>query len=155
LLRLHQFNKVELFQITEPEDSYDALDQLLGHAEAVLRHLELSYRVVALCAANLPFAAAKTIDLEVWMPGQGRYVEISSVSNCEAFQARRANIKYRPTSGGRAEYVHTLNASGLAVGRSMAAILETYQQADGTVVIPKVLRPYMGTSLLSSPRGKA
>ena len=155
LLRLHQFNKVELFQITEPEDSYDALDQLLGHAEAVLRHLELSYRVVALCAANLPFAAAKTIDLEVWMPGQGRYVEISSVSNCEAFQARRANIKYRPTSGGRAEYVHTLNASGLAVGRSMAAILETYQQADGTVVIPKVLRPYMGTSLLSSRHGKA
>ncbi len=155
LLRLHQFNKVELFQITEPEDSYDALDQLLGHAEAVLRHLELSYRVVALCAANLPFAAAKTIDLEVWMPGQGRYVEISSVSNCEAFQARRANIKYRPTSGGRVEYVHTLNASGLAVGRSMAAILETYQQADGTVVIPKVLRPYMGTSLLSSRHGKA
>ena len=155
LLRLHQFNKVELFQITEPEDSYDALDQLLGHAEAVLRHLELSYRVVALCAANLPFAAAKTIDLEVWMPGQGRYVEISSVSNCEAFQARRANIKYRPTSGGRAEYVHTLNASGLAVGRSMAAILETYQQADGTVVIPKVLRPYMGASLLSSRHGKA
>jgi seryl-tRNA synthetase len=155
LLRLHQFNKVELFQITEPEDSYDALDQLLGHAEAVLRHLELSYRVVALCAANLPFAAAKTIDLEVWMPGQGRYVEISSVSNCEAFQARRANIKYRPTSGGRAEYVHTLNASGLAVGRSMAAILETYQQADGMVVIPKVLRPYMGTSLLSSQHGKA
>src|SRR5437868_2245099 len=150
LLRLHQFNKVELFQITEPEDSYDALDQLLGHAEAVLRHLELSYRVVVLCAANLPFAAAKTIDLEVWMPGQGRYVEISSVSNCEAFQARRANIKYRPISGGRAEYVHTLNASGLAVGRSMAAILETYQQADGTVVIPKVLRSYMGSSLLSS-----
>src|SRR5947209_16458985 len=155
LLRLHQFNKVELFQITEPEDSYDALEQLLGHAEAVLRHLELSYRVVALCVANLHFAAAKPKDLEVWMPGQGRYVEISSVSNCEAFQARRANIKYRPISGGRAEYVHTLNASGLAVGRSMAAILETYQQADGTVVIPKVLRPYMGTSLLSSQHGKA
>ena len=155
LLRLHQFNKVELFQITEPAGSYDALEQLLGHAEAVLRRLELPYRVVALCAANLPFAAAKTIDLEVWMPGQGRYVEISSVSNCEAFQARRANIKYRPTNGSRAEYVHTLNASGLAVGRSMAAILETYQQADGTVVIPKVLRPYMGTSLLSSRHGKA
>ena len=149
LLRLHQFNKVELFQITEPQDSYDAFDRLLGHAETVLQRLKLPYRVVALCAPNLPFAAAKTIDLEVWMPGQARYVEISSVSNCEAFQARRANIKYRMTIGGHAEYVHTLNASGLAVGRTMAAILETYQQADGTVVIPKVLRPYMGISLLS------
>jgi len=150
LLRLHQFNKVELFQLVEPQDSYTVLDQMLAHAEAVLRRLELSYRVVSLCAANLPFAAAKTFDLEVWMPGQGRYVEISSISNCEAFQARRANIKYRPTGGGRAEYVHTLNASGLAVGRTMAAILETYQQADGTIVIPKVLRPYMGASLISS-----
>jgi seryl-tRNA synthetase len=149
LLRLHQFNKVELFQITEPQDSYDAFDRLLGDAETVLQRLKLPYRVVALCAADLPFAAARTIDLEVWMPGQGRYVEISSVSNCEAFQARRANIRYRTTIGGHAEYVHTLNASGLAVGRTMAAILETYQQADGTVVIPKVLRPYMGTSLLS------
>lgn len=149
LLRLHQFNKVELFQISEPQDSYDAFDRLLGHAETVLQRLKLPYRVVALCSANLPFAAAKTIDLEVWMPGQGRYVEISSVSNCEAFQARRASIKYRPTIGAHAEYVHTLNASGLAVGRTMAAILETYQQADGTVVIPKVLRPYMATSLLS------
>ena len=149
LLRLHQFNKVELFQITEPQDSYDAFDRLLGDAETVLQRLKLPYRVVALCAADLPFAAAKTVDLEVWMPGQGRYVEISSVSNCEAFQARRANIKYRTTNGGHAEYVHTLNASGLAVGRTMAAILEIYQQADGTVVIPKVLRPYMGTSLLS------
>ncbi|GAC1309422.1 MAG: serine--tRNA ligase [Ktedonobacteraceae bacterium] len=150
LLRLHQFNKVELFQLVEPQDSYAILDQMLAHAEAVLRRLELPYRVVALCAANLPFAAAKTFDLEVWMPGQGRYVEISSVSNCEAFQARRANIKYRSTGGGRTEYVHTLNASGLAVGRTMAAILETYQQADGTVIIPKVLRPFMGTSLLAS-----
>ena len=149
LLRLHQFNKVELFQITVPQDSYAAFDRLLGDAETVLQRLKLPYRVVALCAADLPFAAAKTVDLEVWMPGQGRYVEISSVSNCEAFQARRANIKYRTTIGGHAEYVHTLNASGLAVGRTMAAILETYQQADGTVVIPKVLRPYMGTSLLS------
>jgi len=149
LLRLHQFNKVELFQITEPRDSYDAFNRLLRDAETVLQRLKLPYRVVALCAADLPFAAARTIDLEVWMPGQGRYVEISSVSNCEAFQARRANIKYRTTNGGHAEYVHTLNASGLAVGRTMAAILEIYQQADGTVVIPKVLRPYMGTSLLS------
>ena len=149
LLRLHQFNKVELFQIVAPQDSYAALDQMLGHAEAVLRGLELPYRVIALSAPNLPFAAAKTFDLEVWMPGQSRYVEVSSVSNCEAFQAQRANIKYRPTRGAHVEYVHTLNASGLAVGRTMAAILEVYQQADGTVIIPKVLRPSMGTSIVS------
>jgi len=149
LLRLHQFNKVELFQLVLPQESYSAFDELLGHAEAVLRRLELHYRVVALCTANLPFASAKTIDLQVWMPGQQRYVEFSSISNCEAFQARRANIRYRPAAGNRAEYVHTLNASGLAVGRTMAAILESYQQADGSVVIPKVLRPYMGSSLLS------
>lgn len=155
LLRLHQFNKVELFQIVEPHDSYAVLDQMLGHAEAVLRGLELSYRVVTLCAPNLPFAAAKTLDLEVWMPGQGRYVEISSVSNCEAFQARRANIRYRPTSGGRVDFAHTLNGSGLAVGRTLAAILEANQQADGTVIIPKVLRPYMGTSVLSCWPDKA
>ncbi len=149
LLRLHQFNKVELFQIVEPQDSYQALDAMLGHASSVLRSLDLSYRVVALCAQNLPFAAAKTFDLEVWMPGVDDYVEISSVSNCEAFQARRAAIRYRPSSAGHAEYVHTLNASGLAVGRTMAAILETYQQADGSVVIPKVLRSYMGTASLT------
>jgi seryl-tRNA synthetase len=155
LLRLHQFNKVELFQIVAPQDSYVVLDQILGHAEAVLRCLELPYRVVTLCAPNLPFAATKTLDLEVWMAGQGRYVEISSVSNCEAFQARRANIRYRSTSGGRVEFPHTLNGSGLAIGRTLAAILETYQQADGTVSIPKVLRPYMGISLLSSWSDKA
>ncbi len=149
LLRLHQFNKVELFQIVAPQDSHAVLDEILGHAEAVLRSLELPYRVVALSAPNLPFSSAKTYDLEVWMPGQGRYVEVSSVSNCEAFQARRANIKYRPTIGTHVEYVHTLNASGLAIGRTMAAILEVYQQADGTVIIPKVLRPFMGTSILS------
>jgi seryl-tRNA synthetase len=149
LLRLHQFNKIELFQFTSPQKSYEALEQMLGHAEAILRLLELPYRVVALCAANLPLASAKTLDLEVWMPAQDCYVEISSVSNCEAFQARRANIKYRPASGNRAEYVHTLNASGLAVGRTMAAVLETYQQADGSVIIPKVLRPYMGGVRLS------
>jgi seryl-tRNA synthetase len=149
LLRLHQFNKVELFQLVEPQESYNAFDSMLAHAETILRRLEMAYRVVALSAANLPFAAAKTIDLEVWMPGQGRYVEISSISNCEAFQARRANIKYRPTSGSRADYAHTLNASGLAIGRTMAAILETYQQANGTVIVPKVLRPYMGVSLLT------
>jgi seryl-tRNA synthetase len=148
LLRLHEFNKIELFQIVEPRDSYQALDAMLGHAEAVLQSLDLPYRVVALCAQNLPFASAKTFDLEVWMPGVNDYVEISSASNCEAFQARRAEIKYRPTSAAHVDYPHTLNASGLAVGRTMAAILETYQQADGSVVIPKALRPYMGTALL-------
>lgn len=149
LLRLHQFNKIELFQLVEPPASYATFDELIGHAEVILRLLELPYRVVELCAQNLPFAAARTVDLEVWMPGQERYVEISSISNCEAFQARRANIKYRPTSGSRSDYVHTLNASGLAVGRTMAAVLEAYQQADGTVIVPKVLRPYMGVSLLT------
>lgn len=149
LLRLHEFNKVELFQLVEPKDSYQALDAMLGHAEAVLRSLDLPYRVVALCARNLPFASAKTFDIEVWMPGVNDFVEVSSVSNCEAFQSRRAEIKYRPTSSSHVEYPHTLNASGLAVGRTMAAILETYQQADGSVVIPKVLRPYMGTALLA------
>ena len=148
LLRLHQFNKVELFQLVEPQRSYEAFEQMVAHAERVLRLLELPYRVVALCARNLPFSAAKTVDLEVWMPGQERYIEVSSISNCEAFKAQRANIKYRPTSGSRSDYVHSLNASGLAVGRTMAAILEMYQQADGSVIIPKVLRPYMALSSL-------
>ncbi len=149
LLRLHQFNKVELFQIVAPSDSSRVFEQLVEHARAVLQRLELPHRVVALGAPNLPFAAAKTFDLEVWMPGLKSYVEISSISNCEAFQAYRANIRYRATRNSHAEYVHTLNASGLAIGRTMAAILETYQQADGSIVIPKVLRPYMGMSLLS------
>jgi seryl-tRNA synthetase len=148
LQRLHQFNKVELFQIVEPQDSYEVMEQLIGHAEAILRALELPYRVVELCARNLAFSAAKTVDLEVWMGGQNRYLEISSISNCETFQARRADIKYRPRPSAHAEYVHTLNASGLAVGRTMAAILEAYQQADGTVIVPKVLRPFMGVSVL-------
>lgn len=151
LQRLHQFNKVELFQIVEPSRSYEALEQLLFHAETILQQLELPYRVVELCARNLPFSSAKTIDLEVWMAGQNRYLEISSISNCEAFQARRAEIKYRPRQSARAEYVHTLNASGLAVGRTMAAILEAYQQADGSVIVPKVLRPFMGVSVLMPP----
>jgi seryl-tRNA synthetase len=148
LQRLHQFNKIELFQIVEPRTSYDAQAQLATHAEAILRLLELPYRVVELCASNLPFSSARTIDLEVWMAGQNRYLEISSISNCEAFQARRADIKYRPGQAARAEYVHTLNASGLAVGRTMAAILEAYQQADGSVIVPKALRPFMGISVL-------
>ncbi|MBA2392773.1 MAG: serine--tRNA ligase [Ktedonobacteraceae bacterium] len=151
LLRLHQFNKVEIFQYTTPQDSYTVLQQMLEHAERILQSLELPYRVVELCTGNLPFASAKTFDLEVWMPGQDNYVEVSSISNCEAFQARRSNIKYRPTQGVHSEYVHTLNASGLAVGRTMAAILEAYQQADGSVIIPKVLRPYMQTSQLIPP----
>ncbi len=148
LLRLHQFNKVELFQLVEPSRSYAVFDEMIAHAERVLRLLDLPYRVVALHARNLPFAAAKTVDLEVWMPAQDRFIEISSISNCEAFQAQRADIKYRPTASSRSEYVHTLNGSGLAVGRTMAALLETYQQADGSVVIPKVLRPFMAMSAL-------
>jgi seryl-tRNA synthetase len=149
LLRLHQFNKVELFQYVVPQDSYDVLAQMLGHAERILQYLELSYRVVELCTGNLPFTSAKSYDLEVWMPGQESYIEVSTLSNCETFQAYRADIKYRPTHSARAEYVHTLNASGLAVGRTMAAILETYQQADGSIIIPKVLRPYMQSSVLT------
>ncbi|HCI79196.1 MAG TPA: serine--tRNA ligase [Ktedonobacter sp.] len=149
LLRLHQFNKIELFQYVEPQLSYTTLEQMLSHAESILRQLDLPYRVVTLCSANLPFSSAKTFDIQVWTPGQNCYMEISSVSNCETFQTRRANIRYRPNGTAHAEYPHTLNASGLAVGRTMAAILETYQQADGSVVVPKVLRPFMGTALLT------
>lgn len=152
LSHLHQFNEVGLFQIVVPQDSYSVFRQMLQHAENILQLLELPYRIVALCAGNLPFSAAKTIDLEVWMAGQKRYMQISSVSNCETFQSSRANIQYRLTKNSHAEYVHTLNASGLAVGRTMAAILEAYQQADGSVIIPKVLRPYMRVSQLTSRR---
>ncbi|MBO0781355.1 MAG: serine--tRNA ligase [Ktedonobacteraceae bacterium] len=146
LLRLHQFNKVELFQFVEPAYSYQVLEEIVWHAERILQILELPYRVVELCSSQLPFASSKTYDLEVWMPGLDEFVEISSVSNCETFQARRSDIKYRPTPRAGAEYVHTLNGSGLAVGRTLAAILENYQQADGSVVVPKVLRPYVGMS---------
>jgi seryl-tRNA synthetase len=152
LLSLHQFNMVELFQLVVPEESNDALEHMVFHAERVLRLLELPYRVMGLSASNLPFAAARTIDLEVWLPGSGYYVQVSSVNSCEAFQARRAHIKFRPNNTARAEYVHTLSASGLIVSRTMAAILEVYQQADGSVVVPKVLRPYMNTALLSHVR---
>ncbi|MBI4635241.1 MAG: serine--tRNA ligase, partial [Candidatus Rokubacteria bacterium] len=143
MIRQHQFDKVELVKLTTPEQSYDELESMLGNAEEVLRRLEIPYRVVTLCAGDLGFAAAKTYDIEVWLPGQGKYREISSCSNCEAFQARRAEIRYRPARGGKAEYCHTLNGSGLAVGRTFIAVLENYQEADGTVTIPKALRPYM------------
>ncbi len=144
LIRQHQFNKVELVKFTKPEDSYEELETLLAAAEEVLKRLELPYRVVKLCGGDLGFSAAMTYDIEVWMPSYNRYLEISSCSNFEDFQARRANIRYRPKSKGKVEYVHTLNGSGLAVGRTLAAILENYQQEDGSVIIPEVLRPYMG-----------
>ena len=143
LIRQHQFDKVELVKLTNPEQSYDELEQLTANAEQVLERLELPYRTVMLCGGDLGFASAKTYDIEVWLPSQGTYREISSCSNTEAFQARRANIKFRPAGTGKAEFVHTLNGSGLAVGRTLVAILENCQQRDGSVVIPAALRPYM------------
>lgn len=144
ITRLHQFQKVELVKIVRPEESYEELESLVRDAEAVLQRLGLAYRVVALCTGDLGFAAAKCYDLEVWLPGQGEYREISSCSNFEAFQARRANIRYRPAPKEKPRFVHTLNGSGLAIGRTVIAILEQYQQEDGSVVIPEALRPYMG-----------
>jgi seryl-tRNA synthetase len=143
MIRQHQFDKVELVHITTPAQSYEALEAMTRHAEEVLRRLELPYRVVLLCTGDMGQAAAKTYDLEVWLPGQGRYREISSCSNCEAYQARRLNLRYRPARGGRAEHCHTLNGSGLAVGRTLIAVLENYQNADGSVAIPAALRPYL------------
>ncbi|HKC58188.1 MAG TPA: serine--tRNA ligase [Vicinamibacterales bacterium] len=143
LIRQHQFDKVELMAFARPEESYDELERLTGNAEEVLKRLELPYRTVLLCTGDLGFASAKTYDLEVWLPSQQTYREISSCSNTEAFQARRANIKFRPEPGGRTEFVHTLNGSGLAVGRTLIAILENYQEHDGSVTIPAALRPYM------------
>ena len=143
LIRQHQFDKVEMVQIVHPERSYEALEEMVGHAEAVLKALGLPYRVMQLCTGDMGFGASKTYDLEVWIPAQNTWREISSVSNCEAFQARRMQARYRSGSG-KPEYVHTLNGSGLAVGRALVAVLENYQQADGTVVVPEVLRPYMG-----------
>jgi seryl-tRNA synthetase len=144
LIRQHQFNKVELVQLTTPETSYQALEELTGHAERVLQILDLPYRVMALSTGDMGFGAAKTYDLEVWLPGQAAYREISSCSNCEDFQARRANLRYRPDGGGKTRLLHTLNGSGLAVGRTLIAILENYQQEDGSVVIPQALRPWTG-----------
>lgn len=144
LIRQHQFNKVELVKFVKPETSYDELESLTAAAEEVLKRLELPYRVVKLSTGDLGFSSAMTYDIEVWMPSYGRYVEISSCSNFESYQARRANIRFRDGAKGKPEFVHTLNGSGLAVGRTVAAILENYQQADGSVVIPEALRPYMG-----------
>jgi seryl-tRNA synthetase len=143
LIRLHQFNKVELVKFSAPETSYDELEKLTSNAEEVLKRLGLPYRVVSLCTGDLGFSSAKTYDLEVWLPGQAAFREISSCSNFEAFQARRANIRFK-AKGGRPRYVHTLNGSGLAVGRTLVAILENYQREDGSIEVPEVLRPYMG-----------
>ena len=143
MIRQHQFDKVEMVQVVHPDTSYAALDEMVGHAEAILQGLALPYRVVALCTGDMGFGASKTFDLEVWLPAQNTYREISSLSNCEAFQARRMQARFR-NAAGKPELLHTLNGSGLAVGRTLVAVLENYQQADGSVVIPEALRPYMG-----------
>jgi seryl-tRNA synthetase len=142
LIRQHQFNKVELVKFTTPETSYRELDKLTANAEAILKKLEIPFRTVSLCTGDLGFSAAKTFDIEAWLPGQDCYREISSCSNFEAFQARRAAIRFRRAESGKVEFVHTLNGSGLAIGRTLVAILENYQQADGSVIIPEALRPY-------------
>ncbi|WP_026433638.1 serine--tRNA ligase [Paracidovorax oryzae] len=143
MIRQHQFDKVEMVQITHPDRSYEALEEMTGHAEAVLKKLGLPYRVMSLCTGDMGFGAAKTYDLEVWLPAQNTYREISSVSNCEAFQARRLQARFKNAQG-KNELVHTLNGSGLAVGRTLVAVLENYQQADGSVLVPEALRPYLG-----------
>ncbi|HPI98295.1 MAG TPA: serine--tRNA ligase, partial [Synergistales bacterium] len=144
MLRQHQFDKVELVKLCTPESSYEELEKLTQNAETVLQKLRIPYRVVCLSTGDMGFGAAKTYDLEVWLPSQGKYREISSCSNCEDFQARRMNTRYRPAEGGKPRFVHTLNGSGVAVGRTMIAILENYQRDDGSVKIPEVLIPYMG-----------
>ena len=150
MIRQHQFNKVELIKFTKPEDSWDELESMVAAAEDVLKILEIPYRVVMLCTGDMSFTSAKTYDIEVWMPAQNKYREISSCSNCTDYQARRANIKFRRDNKSKPEYVHTLNGSGIAVGRTVAAILENYQQEDGSVKIPTALIPYMnGVELIS------
>ena len=144
IIRQHQFQKVELVKFTKPEQSYEEHEKLTANAEDVLQKLGLHYRTVVLCTGDMGFSSAKTYDIEVWLPGQGLYREISSCSNFEAFQARRANIRYRPEGAKKSEYVHTINGSGLAIGRTWVAIVENYQQADGSVLVPEALRPYMG-----------
>ena len=152
LIRQHQFNKVELVKFTQPEDSWDELEKLTANAEKVLQLLELPYRVVRLCTGDIGFSSAATYDLEVWLPAANCYREISSCSNFLDFQARRANIRFRRDTKSKPEFVHTLNGSGVAVGRTVAAILENYQQADGSVIVPKVLRPYMGCDVIEAPK---
>ena len=152
LIRQHQFHKVELVQFVRPENSWERLEELCGHAEAVLQGLGLPYRVVTLASGDLGFSAAKTYDLEVWLPALGCYREISSCTNFTDFQARRAHLRFRPSEGGKSRHLHTLNGSGLAAGRTMVAVLENYQQADGSVVVPDVLRPYMGGLELIEPQ---
>lgn len=152
MIRQHQFDKVEMVQIVHPEQSSDVLEEMVGHAEAILKGLGLPYRVMSLCTGDMGFSASKTYDLEVWLPAQNTYREISSLSNCEAFQARRMQARFRNAQG-KPELVHTLNGSGLAVGRTLVAVLENYQQADGSVVIPEVLRPYMGGLERLTPAG--
>ncbi|WP_372638237.1 serine--tRNA ligase [Cohnella sp.] len=152
LIRQHQFNKVELVQLVAPDKSYEVLEQLTGHAEKVLQLLELPYRTLALCTGDMGFGSAKTYDLEVWLPSAGTYREISSCTNFEDFQSRRAGIRYRPETGAKPEFVHTLNGSGLALGRTVAAIIENYQQADGTIKVPEALKPYMGGLEVIAPR---
>jgi seryl-tRNA synthetase len=149
MIRQHQFDKVELVHIAKPDESYAELERLVGHAETILKRLGLAYRVMALCGGDTGFGAAKTYDLEVWLPGQGKYREISSCSNCEAFQARRMQARWRNPATGKPEPVHTLNGSGLAVGRTLVAVLENYQQADGSNVVPDALRPYMGVDRIA------
>ena len=151
LIRQHQFHKVEMVKITKPEDSFDELEKLTHDAEGILQALGLPYHVVCLCTGDLGFSATKCYDIEVWFPAQNKYREISSCSNCVDFQARRANIRFRRDSKSKPEFVHTLNGSGLAVGRTVAAILENYQQADGSIVVPEVLRPYMGCDVIAKP----
>jgi seryl-tRNA synthetase len=143
LIRQHQFDKVELLKFTTPEQSYDELEKLTSHAEEVLKRLDLPFRTMLLCTGDMGFASARTYDIEVWLPSQKTYREISSCSNTEAFQARRAGIKFRAGGTGKSDFVHTLNGSGLAVGRTLIAILENYQERDGSVTIPAALRPYM------------
>jgi seryl-tRNA synthetase len=151
MIRQHQFDKVEMVQIVHPESSYEVLEEMVGHAEYILKSLGLPYRVVSLCSGDMGFGAAKTYDLEVWLPAQNTYREISSISNCEAFQARRLQARFR-TAAGKTEFVHTLNGSGLAVGRTLVAVLENYQNVDGSVTVPEVLRPYMrGLTLIPFP----
>ncbi|MEF2145649.1 MAG: serine--tRNA ligase [Desulfovibrionaceae bacterium] len=152
LIRLHQFHKVEMVYFAHPDNSYEVLEQMTAQAEKILQRLDLPYRVIALCTGDIGFSATKTYDLEVWLPGQDKYREISSCSNCEDFQARRANIKFQAEGSKKKPFVHTLNGSGLAVGRTLVAVMENYQQKDGSLVVPEVLRPYMGGLEIIEPK---